>query len=447
AWDCPHGGGEGWRAWIALVNPGAAPVEVRLTTSSGGGPPQPSAETLDPSVLRYVEVPAPLPGSATAVESFGAEIAAGMVMAAPEGGIAAEPCTREAGTSWVISEASTLRGEEARLILHNPFAAEAVVDVTVVAGDRSLSPGRLQRLLLQPGEARAIDLHHYALGDDALGASVEASVGRVAVSTVTVSNGGVRAALGVRGAAPRWLLPGLGPRGDLVVRAPGSREVAFHAELDGPEGARRVVDLEAVPAGIVEAFPVSDAIGGIVAEVDGPRSMVAGRRMSPAAPAPPPPDEKGGSGGKGGRGQGDGGGGAKDDGGATSGAAKGKGGKEAQEEEAPQTTDVASTSGALAGAPRWLALPALGPDGGEGTLLIQNPGTTPVDVRVSFLGTGGPVGEEQVVTVLPTSTAQVGLPEGGPVAALVDAGRGAVVAAQAATSPSAFAVALGVPID
>ena len=103
AWDCPHGGGEGWRVWIALANPGPAPIQIRLTTSSGGAPPQPTAETLDPSVLRYVEVAAPLPGSATAVESFGAEIGAGMVISAPEGGIAAEPCAREAGTSWAIT--------------------------------------------------------------------------------------------------------------------------------------------------------------------------------------------------------------------------------------------------------------------------------------------------------------------------------------------------------
>ncbi|MDQ4006243.1 MAG: DUF5719 family protein, partial [Actinomycetota bacterium] len=210
AWDCPHGGGEGWRAWVVLANPGPAPVQVRMTTSSGGAPPQPTEETLDPSLLRYVEVAAPLPGSATAVESFGAEIGAAMVTTSPEGGIAAEPCASEAGTRWVIPEASSLRGEEARLILHNPFAAEAVLDVTLTAGERSLSPGRLQRLLLQPGEARAVDLHHYALGEEALGVSVEVSIGRVGVSAMTVSNGGVRAVLGVPGPASRWLLPGLG---------------------------------------------------------------------------------------------------------------------------------------------------------------------------------------------------------------------------------------------
>jgi hypothetical protein len=450
AWDCPHGGGEGWRAWIALANPGPSPVEIRLTTSSGGAPPSPTVETLDASVLRYIEVAAPLPGSATAVESFGAEIGAGMVIAAPEGGIAAEPCAREAATSWAIAEASTLRGEEARLILHNPFAGEAVLDISLVTGNGSLNPGRLQALLLQPGEARAVDLHHYALGEEALGATVSVTKGRVAVSAVTVSNGGVRASLGVAGPAPRWLLPGIGPRGELLVRAPAPREVAFHAELDGPEGGRRVVDLEAVPAGVVEAFPVSDAIGGIVAEVDGPRTMIVGRRMLPA-PAPAPPQDKGGAGGKGGGNDGGKGkSGGKDGGNATAGAGKGGGpggkGKAQEEEQAPETTDAASTSGTLHEASRWLVLPAVGPDGGEGTLLLQNPAPQPVEIRVRFIGTGGPVGEEQVVTVAAASTAQVGLPDGGPVAALVDAG-GGVVAAQAATSTSAFAVAVGVPLS
>ncbi|MDQ4005366.1 MAG: hypothetical protein M3135_03570, partial [Actinomycetota bacterium] len=213
-----------------------------------------------------------------------------------------------------------------------------------------------------------------------------------------------------------------------------------------PEGARRVLDLEAVPAATIQSFPIADADGGIVAEVDGPRTMIVGRRMSPVAPTPPPSEDQGGGGGKGSD--------AGDDrgnkgGNATSNETKGKGakgGKGDEEEAAPESTDLASTPGALHQAPRWLALPALGPDGGAGTLLIQNPTTGPVDVRVAFIGTGGPVGEEQVVTVAGTSTLQVGLPEGGPVAAIVDAGEGSVVAAQAATDPSAFAVALGVPI-
>jgi hypothetical protein len=40
AWFCPHGGGEGWRAWIAVANPTAEAAEVRLTSGSG-----PSAQT------------------------------------------------------------------------------------------------------------------------------------------------------------------------------------------------------------------------------------------------------------------------------------------------------------------------------------------------------------------------------------------------------------------
>jgi hypothetical protein len=460
AWYCPHGGGEGWRVWVALANPSTEQVRIRVATSAGGAPAQPTTETLEPSTLRYLEIPAPLPGTSTAIESFGSEIGASMIATAPEGGVAAEPCASDAGVRWYVPEASTLRGEEARLVVANPFATEAVVDVTVTSGERFLRPGRLQGVVLDPGESKAFELHHFALGESALAATVEATLGRVAVAGVTISNGGVRMVLGVQQPAPTWLLPGFGGTSDLVVRAPGGLEVPFHAELNGVAGAVRVVDLEAVAAGSVEVFEARDADGGLIAQVDGERTMIAGRRISLAAPTPPeePPggdEQGGGGGGQGGGGQGGGGdqgGGGQGGGGDQGGRGRGQGGggrggdqQEDEEEPVPPANDLAATSGVTAPAPRWLVLPALGPEGGEATLLLQNPGSQEVEASVSFLGTAGPLGE-QTVAVPGGSTVRVELPEGGPAAAVVDAGEARIVAAAAGTAAPALSVAVGVQL-
>ena len=37
AWFCPHGGGKGWQAWIAVANPGPATSTVRVTSFDQSG--------------------------------------------------------------------------------------------------------------------------------------------------------------------------------------------------------------------------------------------------------------------------------------------------------------------------------------------------------------------------------------------------------------------------
>ena len=209
AWFCPHGGGEGWRAWISVANPSAEQTEVRLTTWIGRTP-QAAAEILPPGSHRTVEVPAGQMASATTVEFLGSPAVAGMVVSRAEGdggGVAAEPCADGAATRWYVPEASTLRGETAEVVVHNPFAVDAVVDVSLVAADRAVRPGKLRGIVLAPGQARSVDLGRFALGEAALAAVVSAPLGRVATAGVTSSAGGVRSILGVAEPARRWIMP------------------------------------------------------------------------------------------------------------------------------------------------------------------------------------------------------------------------------------------------
>jgi Family of unknown function (DUF5719) len=428
AWYCPHGGGEGWRVWVAVANPSSRPAEVRITSWSGTTPTL-AAEIVQPMTHRMVEVPAGRMASATAVEYLDATVVAGMVVSRPEdqgGGLAAEPCVERAGTRWYVPEASTLRGETASVVVHNPFAANAVVDVALVTSTQMLRPGRLRGIVLSPGQVRDVDLGRFALEENALTAIVSAPLGRVVAGGVTQSAGGVRATAGVPGPAQRWILPGAGDRsGVLEVTAPDRSPVPIHARAQTAEAESALIDLETVAAETTVAFDEVAREAGIVVEADGPTPFVSSRRLFPVLPTVPPEEERdrpgGGQGGRQGR----------------------QGQEEEEETPPPEPSDVAATAGVPAPASSWVVLPPVGPDGGTVVVLVQNPGTRPVDVQVLPLGPDG-AGEPGSVTVAPRTTIRVDLPQ--PAAALIRAGSGDVAVSGASLGHRTYAVAAGVPL-
>jgi Family of unknown function (DUF5719) len=419
AWFCPHGGGEGWRAWITVANPSAEESEVRFTTWLGKAP-QTAAEIVPPGSHRTVEVPAGQMAAATVVEFLGSPAVAGMVVSRAEaegGGVAAEPCAEQAAKRWHVPEASTLRGESAQVVLHNPFAVDAVVDVSLVAADRTIRPGQLKGIVLAPGQVRSVDLGRFALGEPALAAVVSAPLGRVATAGLTTSPGGVRAILGVAEPSRRWILPGGGDgSGALLVTAPEDVPVPFHARVQTAELESALIDLEEIPGGTIGLFEEEVRDAGIVVEADGPAPLLAARRLAPAVPAPEPPREPRGGGRR----------------------------QEDEEPAAPAPPDLASTTGVPSSDAGWVVLPPVSPEGGAAVILVENPGSDPAEVRVTPLGPEGP-GEAQTLVVAARTTVRVDLPQ--PAAAEIRATRGTVVAATAALDARAYAVASGIPID
>jgi hypothetical protein len=421
AWYCPHGGGEGWRGWIALANPSTRPTEVRLTTWSGG-PTQAAAEILQPGTHRIVEVPAGHMASATAVEYLGAPVVAGSIVTRPDpegGGVAAEPCAERAAPRWFVPEASTLRGETSSLVVHNPFAAEAVVDVALVTGARVLRPGKLKGIVLPPGRVRALELGRFALGEDALTPIVSVPLGRAVVEGVTTSTGGVRATLAVPGSSRRWILPGAGDgSGVLIITAPEDRPAPIHARAQTSDTESALIDLESVTAGTARTFDEETREAGIVVEADGPTPFVVSRRLAPAVPEPEPRREE-----RRRRGQ----------------------RRRRGEEKAPPPSppDLAATGGVVAPARSWVVLPPVVSEDGSVIVLLQNPGSRPAEVEVTPLGAEGP-GEAQTVTIPARTTTRMELAQ--PAAALVRARSGSVVASTAVLGERSYAMAVGVPL-
>lgn len=427
AWYCPHGGGQGWRAWIVVANPTEVASEVILTSRTGAGPPTSNASTVEPGTHSYIEVPAPEMASATGVEFFGSAVAAGMVTARPdgEGGVGAEPCADRPATEWYVSEGSTLRGQEATVVIHNPFGSEAVLDVRLLGEAGPIRHGRLRGLVLDPGQVKAVSVGRFALGEPGVAAAVVVHLGRVVVGGVNESPAGVRTVVGTPVSAGAWVLPGTGgpASGRLVVSAPAD-EAAFRADALSEAGPVPLVDLESVGGGSSSTFDLPEEGGGMLVQGEGAAPLLAGRLLVPPAPepAPEPRRERGGSGG----GQGAGGGDRRE-----------------QEPPTPEPGDLAATGGAPAGAARWLVLPATPPEGGSAALLLQNPGGGPAEVSVSLLGEAE--ARPEVVEVPAGAFARLELPST-PVVVLVEAAGGLVVPAQVSLDRRTYAVAVGVPI-
>jgi hypothetical protein len=244
AWLCPHGGGPTrWQAWIDLANPGADPVDARLTPMSARSPKAPRHVVVPPGADIRVPVPAKGRDASTFVETFGGWVAAGWVVQGGGGevGVGAEPCAPAPARRWFASDGTTEQGQDAYVVVMNPFAVDAVIDVALFTKTRApIRESSLTDLVLKPHRSRAIHLNPVALGERALGAEVDVSVGRVAVAGLGVGrDGGIRSVIGSTTLSPDLFLPTSGGTGQMIVALlnPEDREVRFGATLlsGGPQ--------------------------------------------------------------------------------------------------------------------------------------------------------------------------------------------------------------------
>jgi hypothetical protein len=401
-WFCPHGGGAGWHGWIAVANPSDEAATLRVTTVGAAGGRVETPAEVEPETVTYVEVPADQPPASSTVEFFGAPVGVGMVVGLPQhDGLAADPCAPTASREWLVPGGTTLRGQQARVVIMNPFASEATVDVSLAASGRVVRPGALRGLVLPPHRSASVDLNRFALGEAALAATVRATLGRVVAGAVGISTGGVRSAIGVPAPARAWVLPGTADDGvsDLQVMVPGRQEAPFRVRAQRVDGQAPLLDEASVAGGFAERFELEAERAGLVVEAAGAQPFVVSRRT-----------------------------GSTDAG------------------------DGTLTTGAAPAATRWLALPASRPGGGGARLILVNPGGRPARAEVTLLSDTGPVDAPSLesITLEPGRilvvdlSSLVGLR---PVAAVVEVKDGTMVPAQESISPDGYAISVGIPFE
>jgi hypothetical protein len=405
-WFCPHGGGESdWQVFLQVANPGQQPATIRVRTLGAKRPPEPQTLTVEARSFLRVPVPADGRERASLVEWFDEWVAVGWIAHAGggEGGVAAEPCASVAGDRWLLPDGTSETEEnQDYVVVMNPFARVAVVSVVLYSErNEPVVYGRLTDIELGPFRSRAIRLN-VVKGERTVSALVEASVGRVAASTLGVTTtGGIRSAIGYLGSPPISLtFPGGADAGrsDLVVMNTGTERTPVAAE---------VVDREVAQpyAGVGDAPPPPESARTFTATTSGPTSVTF------TAEGP--------------------------------GVAAGR-----------RTYGVVSDQGSSEGAvpaAAWLVLPAVAGSPSNPGLVLSNPGSGPAEVTLSYLGSASPA-----VSVLVPANRTISAPaefvEQEPEGAVIAiATSGTFVPAAASYSLgreglAAYAVALGIPI-
>ncbi len=411
AWFCPYGGGKGWTATIFVANPADRAATVRVTPIGSGRTGQVTAVRLPPDAEAVVPVPATDRAASALVEYFGPWVAAGWVAHAggTESGVAAEPCADASAGTWLAPDGTTAEGEDAFLIVMNPYAAEARFDVVLYTKDRApIRDSKLTPVTLKPFRSVAIHVNQFAEGEAPVSAEVHSTDGRVAVSSLGVTRaGGVRSAIGVPATEQRVLLPGGGDQGqsELVVLVPGSRQGRLGATTVGSNGLQPAGGLTDAQQGGQSARQyevITDGPGAVSVDANGggPGFAAARRLVGPGG-------------------------------------------------------DPGATDGTTASSRAWVVMPTVAGEPSKPGLYLTNPSAQAVDVTLhALVARGGPAPSDVTVTV--PADATVAAPDAflraSPNAAvLATSASGDFVPVGASSSTGAlgiagYAVSVGVPV-
>jgi hypothetical protein len=406
AWICPHGGGSELSVVLYLANPGLTAVRVRVTElgSNRAG----SSESFDvaaESTLRIEEVPQDR-GGVTYIEYFGGWIGAGWV-ASNDDGVAAEPCAADAATRWFLPDGTTQLGEEAYVIVANPFAAAAVMDVVLYTADNApIRQSEWTDLVVPARRSVALHLNTLSKGEPVVAAVVDVTVGRVAAASLGVSDGtGVRSTLG-------WTEPATGATFP-VMQASGQTELLLLSTRGESIrfGATELSEGQPRPAaGLTEQEHGPAAARAYAIPVDEPGPIAIDLFTLEHAPVV--------------------------------GALRVRGPGE----------DLGSTSGAVSAADGWVVLPATARAPATPGAVLVNDGDRDVVATVQLLPHDGGTAVAPVTVPVPAHSAAAVPPEfwaSSPRAAMVVRSEGGPLVALAASTSgraSGFALSMGVPL-
>jgi len=408
AWLCPHGGASDLSVALYLANPGSETVTARITRlgSEPAGSPE-SYEVAGGSTVRVDEVPQDR-GAATYVEYFGGWIGAGWVSSTDEG-VAAEPCAADAARTWYLADGTTQLGEEAYVIVANPFAAAAVMDVVLYTADRApIRDSEWSDLVIPGRRSLSLHLNTNVEGEPVVAVALQVSLGRVAAASLGVSDRTkVRSALGRTEAVTGATFPLMhgSAQTELLLLSTAQGSIRFGVTLlseDEPRSAGGLTEQEHGPAAARPyAIPVDPGPVAIdLFTFEDARAVGALRALGP--------DE-----------------------------------------------DLGSTAGAVTASDSWLVLPAVSSTTSTPGAVLVNDGDVDVQATVTLLPQEGGTAAAPITVQVPAHSAAAVPPElwaSAPGAAmLVRAGGGPLVALAASTSrgageADAFALSVGVPL-
>jgi len=250
AWYCAEGtGSPGQRAnetiWIANLGDRAARADV---TVMPGGDAEPSSRRV--TVPEHGQLSVPVSSVVSAAEQAGeagiitgpgvvVEVFGGRAIVEHEidgqtegqADVAVGPCAREPGHDWYFAAGTTERGAEQRLSLFNPFADDAILNLSFATDTGLVAPTDLQSLVVPRRSRVTVPLANFVRRQAQVAAHVHVRTGRVVAeqslefTSENETRRGLTLSLGSNAPALSWTLPG-------VVSEDGASHAIYVANFD-----------------------------------------------------------------------------------------------------------------------------------------------------------------------------------------------------------------------
>ncbi len=170
---------------VTISNVGDAPADVVVTVLSDKGQRSETTLTVGASSVATKARGDLGPPGALTIEAFGGRIA---IEEGIDGraGTDVTPCATQGAAQWNFAAGMTPRGVQQWLVLENPFASDAKVDVTLRTSGGVRQPERLQSFDIRRRSRAVIALHDIAVREDRVAVQVDAAAGRVVAAQTLV---------------------------------------------------------------------------------------------------------------------------------------------------------------------------------------------------------------------------------------------------------------------
>jgi hypothetical protein len=203
-------------------------------------------------------------GSAGGLVEMPSETSAAGVVTRGPASLAAEACAETRSTGTFLSGGSTASGARFALQILNPFAGDAIVDLTVATDAGLESDDRFDAVRIPAASAQTLDFTEIVPGRAFI--SVEASTRQGAV--LVVARQGIEDEIAIWNAeepALGWWLPI--PAGtettELLVASPANAEVQYQVDVYGSDGYEEAFSSGQLSPRALERIPLTDVATGL----------------------------------------------------------------------------------------------------------------------------------------------------------------------------------------
>ena len=245
--SCPLAVDGSARAFLHVANLGDVASQVRVSLIPSRGGTVELTRTIRPAQASRLRLHGRVDGRASVViEHAGGELtashslwyrsrpSAGLRRVAPPRGAAAAGCVPAGPAQLALAHLRT-DGARARVVLLNPGTADADVTLSLIVGQRTVHPERLERRVVPARRSIAVDIEDFAFNEPEVTAIVRANAGRVVAEASVVAGSGVTLVGASVPSDEIIAMSGASGRGaDAGIAATGSDDTGVEASLIGP---------------------------------------------------------------------------------------------------------------------------------------------------------------------------------------------------------------------